>query len=150
MIEHVLKGLLPSGRALPDRARSLALRLGNVVGNPLEVDVRELPKVDKYVVSCYQQKGYEAFDDLQKPEFFEPLFAFIGEALIKATGGEWRMSQSKEFDVWEPWVVKRIGDHFAGYELARICRLFKCPDPDSFSIADEVEFMLKVPERLTQ
>lgn len=148
MMEHVLKGLLPSGRTLPDRAPSLARRLSDVVGNPLGVDVSELPEVDKYVVSLYQQKGYEAFDDLQKPEFFEPLFAFIGEAIIKATGGEWRMSQSKEFDVWEPWVVRRTGDHFAGYELARICRLFKCPDPGSFSIADEVDFMLRVPDKL--
>jgi hypothetical protein len=148
MIEHVLKGLLPSGRGLPEKAPSLAPKLADIVGRPLSVDVRELPKVDQYVVSCYEQKGYKAFDDLQNPEFFEPLFAFVGEAIIKATGGEWRMNQSEEFDVWEPWVVRRVGDHFAGYELIRVCKLFNCPDAESFSIADLVYYMLKVPERL--
>jgi hypothetical protein len=148
MVEHVLKGLLPSGRGLPDSAPLLAPKLAAIVGTPLAIDVGELPKVDKYVVSSYEQKGYEAFDDLQKPEFIEPLFAFLGEAIIKATGGEWRMKWSDEFDVWEPWIARKVDDHLAGYELARVCRLFKCPEPESFSIADEVEFMLKVPERL--
>lgn len=148
MIEHVLKGLLPSGRELPEKAPALAVKLADIVGRSLVVDVGELPRVDQYVVSCYERKGYQAFDDLRSPDFFEPLFAFLGEAIIKATGGEWWMEQSEEFDVWEPWIVRRVGDHFAGYELARVCGLFIGPEPECFSITDEIGFMLKVPEKL--
>jgi hypothetical protein len=149
MLEHVLTGLLPSGSDLPSKAPVLALQLADIIDTSLSVDVKQIRKIDNYIIICYNQKGYQAFEDLQTPVFFEPLFAFIGEAIIKATGGEWRMVQFEAFDVWEPWIVWKDHGQLVGYQLSRICGLFLNPDPEIFSIADDVEYVLKFPRRFS-
>ena len=138
-----MTGLIPSGEKFPDRALQLAARLLPSLSLTGPIELEMLAELDRSILERVMESG-ESFLSLLRPDFIEPLLAYVGESVRKRIDCEWRMDYN-EGETWVPWLVQENAKDIVWYNISRVVLMIYDATEEDFAIEAATDWFLRRP-----